>query len=113
MSRAKWCNTADTFIRNRPDPLSTNSNKTVKGEYELSKKSKMPKKRSQYTPLPFTAVFSEPVQEAVPSLPYQSVALEDFEVWRGQLEQEGYTVLAGVAGEQEVEEARKLLWGWL
>ena len=72
-----------------------------------------PKKRSQYSSLPFTAVFSEPEQEMVPSLPYKSHALEDGELWRAELEEEGYTVVAGVAGEQEVEKARKLLWDWL
>ena len=75
----------------------------------------MPKKRAQYTPLPFTAVFSEPARETgtVASLPYRAVELEEVEVWRGELESEGYTVVAGVAGQQEVETARSLLWSWL
>ena len=48
-----------------------------------------PKKRSQYSSLPFTAVFSEPEQEMVPSLPYKSHALEDGELWRAELEEDG------------------------
>ena len=73
----------------------------------------MPKKRPQYTPLPFTPVYNTRERELVPSLPYKSVAVEDSEVWKAELEEDGYTVIAGVAGEQEVEEARKLLWEWL
>ena len=57
-----------------------------------------------------TKVSSEP---SVASLPYRTVDLKEVEVWRGQLDREGYTVVAGVAEQQEVEHARSLLWSWL
>ena len=59
----------------------------------------MPNKRPQYTPLPFTPVYNTRERELVPSLPYKSVAVEDSEVWKAELEEDGYTVIAGVAAD--------------
>ena len=39
---------------------------------------------------------------ALPSLEYRSVPLDQVEVWLAELESEGFTVVAAVAGDQVV-----------
>jgi hypothetical protein len=51
--------------------------------------------------------------EIIPSLPYKSVAVDDSDEWMEQLQTDGYTVVGGVANNDQVEEARRLLWDWL
>ena len=40
---------------------------------------------------------------ALPSLEYRSVPLDQAEVWLAELESEGFTVVAAVAGDQVME----------
>ena len=47
------------------------------------------------------------------TLEYKSVSLEDEETWKSELEREGFTVIRAVAGEEEVDKARSLVWEWL
>ena len=47
------------------------------------------------------------------TLEYKSVPLEDDEAWKSELEREGFTVIRAVAGEEEVDKARSLVWEWL
>ena len=49
----------------------------------------------------------------ITSLDYKSVPLEDEKQWKTELEKEGFTVIRAVAGEEEVERARALVWEWL
>lgn len=47
------------------------------------------------------------------TLEYKSVPLEDDDTWKSELEREGFTVIKAVAGEEEVDQARALVWDWL
>ena len=46
-------------------------------------------------------------------LDYKSTPLEDEKGWKSELEREGFTVIRAVAGREEVEKARALVWEWL
>ena len=49
----------------------------------------------------------------IPSLPYKSSSLNDHEEWLDELKNQGYTVVRGIANEEDVLKARELLWSWL
>ena len=49
----------------------------------------------------------------IQALEYNSVPLEDDETWKTELEREGFTVIRAVAGEEDVDKARSLVWEWL
>ena len=51
--------------------------------------------------------------ETIVSKTYKSVAVADKEVWLNELEENGFTVVSAVASEEDVKEARKLMWDWL
>ena len=49
----------------------------------------------------------------IPCLPYKSSSPSDHEEWLDELKNKGYTVVRGIAKEEEVLKARELLWSWL
>ena len=44
--------------------------------------------------------------DTIQSLKYKSTPLEEEEMWKSELEREGFTVIRAVAGEEEVDKAR-------
>ena len=49
----------------------------------------------------------------IASVPYHSVHPDNSEAWQEELSTRGYTVIRSVAGEEEVETGRSMLWRWL
>ena len=55
----------------------------------------------------------ETAEREIKTLVYKSTPVEDEKAWKCELEREGFTVIRAVAGEEEVEKARALVWEWL
>ena len=56
---------------------------------------------------------TETADTEIKTLVYKSTPLEDEKGWKSELERDGFTVIRAVAGEEEVEKARALVWEWL
>ena len=56
---------------------------------------------------------TETAEKEIKTLEYKSTPLEDEKAWKSELERDGFTVIRAVAGEEEVQRARALVWEWL